>query len=269
MSAATLDAAAALGAVQHEAMNDEAPGAGEYTIDELAAASRVSSRTIRFYQSRGALQPPEIRGRVAYYGAAHKERLELISQLQDRGLRIDAIRDLMQRIDKGELDLAQWLGVEEQVQAPWVNDQARTVSEKELLELAGSTRPGWIADLVRTRLVDRHGDVYLVRSPALLVVAMRLEAGGVDLQTAMEASKILRKHFARAVAELVTLFVDGAKEANMEAKELVGLFQTLRPAGNEAVRVIFGREMEERLRGLVESGALAKIAGKERGKKRR
>ena len=43
----------------------------------------------------GALMPPEIRGRVAYYGPAHVERLKLIAQLQDRGLRIDAIRDLL------------------------------------------------------------------------------------------------------------------------------------------------------------------------------
>ena len=101
----------------------EPAGPSPYTIDELAAASHVPSRTIRFYQSRGALMPPEIRGRVAYYGPAHVERLELIAQLQDRGLRIDAIRDLLASIDRGELDLAEWLGVEQQVQAPWANDQ--------------------------------------------------------------------------------------------------------------------------------------------------
>ena len=97
----------------------------EYTIDELATVSRVPSRTIRFYQSRGALMPPEIRGRVAYYGEPHLRRLELIAQLQDRGLRIDAIRDVLGSIDRGELDLAEWLGVEQQVHAPWANDQAR------------------------------------------------------------------------------------------------------------------------------------------------
>src|SRR6516164_7373347 len=113
------------------------PERGEYTIDELASVSRVPSRTIRFYQSRGALMPPEIRGRVAYYGQAHVDRLKLIAQLQDRGLRIDAIRVLLASIDRGELDLAEWLGVEQQVQAPWVNDKPRTVTEDQLYELAG------------------------------------------------------------------------------------------------------------------------------------
>src|SRR4030088_3159235 len=95
----------------------------EHTIDEIASLSRVPSRTIRFYQSRGALMAPEIRGRVAYYGKPHVERLKLIAQLSDRGLRIDAIGDLMKRIDRGEVDLAEWLGVEEEMQAPWVTDQ--------------------------------------------------------------------------------------------------------------------------------------------------
>ena len=65
--------------------------AREYTIDELAAATRVPSRTIRFYQQAGALPKPQIRGRVAFYGDEHVERLKLVADLQDRGLRMKAI----------------------------------------------------------------------------------------------------------------------------------------------------------------------------------
>ena len=85
--------------------------APEYTIDELAALTRVPTRTIRFYQTHRALMPPVIRGRVAYYGPAHRERLERIAQLQDRGLRITAIRDLLGSIDRGEVGLAEWLAL--------------------------------------------------------------------------------------------------------------------------------------------------------------
>ncbi|KAB2899737.1 MAG: MerR family transcriptional regulator, partial [Kofleriaceae bacterium] len=118
------------------------------TIDELAAHTGVPTRTIRFYQARGALMRPEIRGRVAYYVGAHVERLRLIAQLQDRGLRIDAIRDVVAGIDRGELDLAEWLGLEREVQAPWADDQAKTVDEDGLYALAGSRRPGLVADLL-------------------------------------------------------------------------------------------------------------------------
>src|SRR5690349_16862176 len=119
-----------------------------YTIDELAAKSGVPSRTIRFYQSKGVLPAPTIKGRVAQYGDAHAERLGLIAQLQDRGLRIDAIRDVMSRVDKGELDVGEWLGLSAQLRAPWADDAARTVTEAELYELAGAKRPGLVADLV-------------------------------------------------------------------------------------------------------------------------
>jgi DNA-binding transcriptional MerR regulator len=244
------------------------PADNPYTIDELAAASHVPSRTIRFYQSRGALMAPEIRGRVAYYGPAHVERLKLIAQLQDRGLRIDAIRDLLVSIDRGELDLAEWLGVEQQMQTPWSNDRPRTCTEDELYELVGSRRPGLLADLQRSRLVERHQDVYLVRSPALVAIAMKLEAAGVDLETALEGATIIRKHVGRMAADLVEMFVKHAADGDIEARDLGKVLGSLRPLGTDAVRVIFGRTMERELRKLYESGRVAKLPGKSRRAKR-
>lgn len=246
----------------------DAPPANAYTIDELAAKTRVPSRTIRFYQSKGALQAPEIRGRVAYYGDAHVERLELIAKLHDRGLRIDAIGDLVKRIDRGELDLAEWLGVEAEMQTPWASDQPRTVSEGELYELAGSRRPGLLADLVRAKLVERRGDVYLVASPALLATAMRLEAAGVDLETASEASAVLRKHLGRAVGDLIDLFGDRVKDGALDVNDSGKLFETLRGAGPEAVRILFARAMEKSLRDLIASGKMAALSAKSKRRRK-
>jgi len=238
------------------------------TIDELAASSRVPSRTIRFYQSRGALMTPEIRGRVAYYGKPHLERLKLIAQLQDRGLRIDAIGDLLKRIDRGEVDLAEWLGVEEQMQTPWALDQARTINETELYELAGGRRPGLLADLGRAGIVERKGDVYLVGSPALLAIAMKLEAVGIDLETAASASAILRKHLGRAVGELVDLFLDRVKDGHVSMAQSKKLFETFRAVGVDSVRVLFAREMESALRKLIASGKLAALSARAHKRKR-
>jgi len=250
----------------------EAPpeDAAHYTIDDLAAKSRVPSRTIRFYQSKGALQPPVIRGRVAYYGDAHVERLELIARLQDRGLRVDAIGDLVKRIDRGEVDLAEWLGVEAEMQTPWAADQPRTVSETELYELAGERRPGLLADLVRAKLVERRGDVYLVPSPALLATAMRLEAAGVELHTASEAAAVLRKHLGRAVTDLVGLFVARVKDGAVDVGASGKLFETMRATAPEAVRIVFARAMEKALRDLSASGKLASLSAEnKRARKRR
>jgi DNA-binding transcriptional MerR regulator len=244
------------------APSSEAPQPGEYTIDELASAARVPSRTIRFYQSRGALMGPEIRGRVAYYGATHLERLKLIAQLQDRGLRMDAIRDLVTSIDRGEVDLAEWLGVERELQTSWAQDQPRTVSEAELLALAGNDRPGLVADLVRFGLVERRDDVYLVESPTLLAIAMKLEAAGIDLTTAKDAADIVRKHVGRAVSDLIELFMKRASAGELGMNDPARTLEALRPLGLEAVRVIFGRAVERGLRQLVESGALAALPRK-------
>jgi DNA-binding transcriptional MerR regulator len=239
------------------------PARSEYTIDELAAVARVPSRTIRFYQSRGALMPPEIRGRVAYYVQGHVDRLKLIAQLQDRGLRIDAIRDLLVSIDRGEVDLAEWLGIERQVQAPWVNDKPRTMTEQEVYDLAGSRRPGLIADLVRRGMLERHGDVYLTQSPALLSIGLKLELAGIDLGTVAQAWEILRKHVGRTASELVEVFVRRVEEGKLEPRDL-GQLDALRPLGMEAVRLIFGRAMEHELRSLYESGKMAKLQGRVR-----
>lgn len=237
------------------------------TIDELAARSRVPSRTIRFYQSRGALQAPEIKGRVAHYGTQHLERLKLIAQLSDRGLRVDAIGDLMKRIDRGEVDLAEWLGVEEEMQAPWAGDQPRTVTEAELYDLVGSRRPGLLADLSRAHIVERKGDVFLVNSPALLAIAIKLEGVGIDLETAAKASQILRKHLGRAVNELVELFVGRVRDGAIGISGASDLFGAFRSVGVEAVKILFAREMEGELRKLLASGKLSEVSAKAKKKR--
>jgi DNA-binding transcriptional MerR regulator len=243
----------------------------EYTIDELAAETRVPSRTIRFYQSKGALPAPQIRGRSAYYGPEHVDRLKLIGSLQDRGLRIRAIRDLLNQADKGELALNEWLGLERQLQEPWANDRPQVFSPDELQKLVGAERPGLLGELERLGQVERRGDSFLVQSPALLQVSLRLEAGGVDLETAVGAGEILRKHLRRATDELVDYFFRRSGEGfgrATTAGDLAEAYKALRPLGVESVRLVFGQEMERALRRLVASGATAELPGKARKKKR-
>jgi DNA-binding transcriptional MerR regulator len=239
-----------------------APETAEYTIDELAAVSRVPSRTIRFYQSAGAIPRPDIRGRIAYYGSAHVERLKLVADLQDRGLRIKAICALLGKIDRGELDLSEWLGLEAQLGAPWANDKPRVLDERELSDAIGERRPGLVAELVRFGLIDHQGDAFLVPSPGLLQVAMRLHAAGVDLETAAGGLSILRKHARRAARDLAKLFFKRAAAGfgrGARVTDLEAAFGALRPMSQEGLRLAFGQEMERLLRELLESGKSAAI----------
>jgi DNA-binding transcriptional MerR regulator len=243
----------------------------EYTIDELAAVSGVPSRTIRYYQSAGALPHPVIRGRVAYYSDVHVARLELVADLQDRGLRIKAIRDLLAKIESKELDLHQWLGLDAQIGTAWSEDRPRVCSTQELYELAGSQRRGLLADLVRLRLADRQGKSFLVHSPRLLRIAIELERAGVDLETAYGGAAIIRKHASRAAKDLAKYFFKRASEGfghDASSEELLEAFRAVRPMGQEALQLIFAQEMDRVVRELVEMGKTTELPKRKRKRRR-
>ena len=65
----------------------------ELSIGELAKASGVTRRTIRYYVELGLLPPPEGAGRAAVYGDEHLERLRRIQELQATRLSLEEIRD--------------------------------------------------------------------------------------------------------------------------------------------------------------------------------
>jgi DNA-binding transcriptional MerR regulator len=73
----------------------------DLTIDELAREAGTRTSTIRMYQTRGLLPPPEIRGRVGYYSSAHLARLRVIARLQERGFSLAAIKDVLNDWPRG------------------------------------------------------------------------------------------------------------------------------------------------------------------------
>ena len=68
------------------------------TVDELAAATGMTVRTVRYYAGLGLVPPPERRGRLAYYSDIHVARLKLVRALQDHGLSLTSIEDYLARI---------------------------------------------------------------------------------------------------------------------------------------------------------------------------
>lgn len=237
------------------------PAEALYTIDELAAQSGVPSRTIRYYQSKGTLPSPERRGRVAFYRAEHVERLRVIAELQDRGLRLDAIGDVLQRVEEGGDSLQDWLGMGDQLQAPWSDDRPIVLSEKDLLDRVGSRRPGALAELARLGLIERQGNsrpaMYIVPSPGLLDINVQLDRANVDSMVAGEAGEIMRRRMARLADELVAFFAERAGDGFGGAGEPEGIvrsFAALRPEGMRAIQLFFAQEMERALREFVERG---------------
>ena len=95
-----------------KAMDDE----GQLTIEELASRAGTATTTVRMYQSKGLLPPPERRGRIGYYGEGHLARLRLIAQLQEQGFSLASIKRLIKAWESGR-GLDDILGLEAQVAA--------------------------------------------------------------------------------------------------------------------------------------------------------
>ncbi len=74
----------------------------EMRVEHLSARSGVSVDTVRYYQSKGLLDPPRREGRIAWYDDDHLARLARIRTLQERGFTLATIA----RLVSGELDAA-------------------------------------------------------------------------------------------------------------------------------------------------------------------
>jgi len=70
------------------------------TIDELAARTGMTVRTVRFYAGQGLLPQPRRQGRMAYYGPEHRMRLEFVKELQDYGYTLAGIERYLSRIPR-------------------------------------------------------------------------------------------------------------------------------------------------------------------------
>ncbi|HXA29081.1 MAG TPA: MerR family transcriptional regulator [Candidatus Angelobacter sp.] len=226
-----------------------------YTVDELSARTGVSSRTIRFYQTEDILPPPRRRGRIALYGDEHVERLQLVSMLQSRGLRLTAIRDALRRVRPELVSMHEWLGLDDILRTPWTDDAPRAVTAAELRRVLANHDRITEAGLRRAGLLrDARGGGIELTSPALLSIALRLDSAGIDLDTALAAAGIVRDQLAPAAAQLVAHFADRVGRGFGSAatpKEVARAFDVLRPLSVEAVRIIFGQEIQRALHNLL------------------
>ena len=222
-----------------------------YTIDELAALTGVPSRTIRFYQAKGVLPAPRKQGRVAIYGESHADRLKVVSELQDKGLRLRAIRDVVTRPDVDGQAIQEWLGVGKRM--GWSQNVPQLLTEAQIRELLGEPKAGTISRLARKGAFEIQGEGanarYLVKSPGLLKIAVALEEAGIDLETAVGLHDILQKRLSRAAEEVVEYatsrigqgFADSTDPDDVK-RAIEALFP--KQAAGDAVRLIFGQEID-------------------------
>lgn len=217
-------------------------------MEQLAAACDVSVDTVRYYQSRGLLPPPEREGRLAFYGEEHAERIREIRSLQRKGLTLAAIkRALDGELGRTDLELAAAVAA------------ARGEAEPErLLDLeAFAVQAGVPASLIQA--VEREGirlgvsvdgevryssaDIRTVRA-ALRLLEFGLPVGEL-LALARETNAAMERLAERAV-ELFDAYVrepirDTAATEEEAAAQLVEAFESLLPAVTDLVATHFRR----------------------------
>ena len=224
----------------------------ELTIDELARETGMTVRNIRAHQSRGLLQPPEVRARTGYYGPEHVARLRLIQELQGNGYNLAAIKDLVSRSSGSSqeaLDFARAL------LAPFEDERPEVIDATELAERYG----GPDADPKLLRRAEKLGIIvplgegrYEVPSPTLLSAGETLLGLGIPLDRALDAIESVARQ-ADAVADgFVKLFLervwkpfDRAGQPETDWPTVLAALEQLRPLATEVLVAIFQPRMTQ------------------------
>jgi DNA-binding transcriptional MerR regulator len=130
------------------------------SLETLVQKSGVSARTIRYYISRGVLDPPLIAGRNACYDEKHLNKLKLIKVAQDIGKSLDQIKT-----EHEDLTKAGWKG---EIGSPFYYQDVNNASSTDFIQvIPGSERHCWtegqvipqIRISIRNDLLVMHKDL--------------------------------------------------------------------------------------------------------------
>ncbi len=232
---------------------DDGPDDAPMSLEELSEVTGVAPRTIRYYQTQKLLQRPAkdaTDGRLSRYGPEHVDRLALIGELHDRGLKLPAIRKLLDAGDPSAR-IADWLGLDDSLRGSWTADSPRLVDRSELSTLLSSTPTGTQGHFEHARLIVRQGNAWLIPNPALLDLTIGLVAEGIRTDLVLEAGSILEQHLGKAAEQLIDLFVKALGEGFGHGADTASLVNSLRPVAGDAARMIFGRQLEAAVESLL------------------
>lgn len=221
-------------------------------IDELATRTGTTSRTIRAYQAKGLLPPPEIEGRTGYYGEEHVRRLQLIDELQERGFSLQAIRQTLDTWAQGG-GLANLVGFSHVVAAPFLQEEPLLLDASELAERFPEVadRPELVARAAELGLIEPHGDGRVAApSPLLLDAGTELVRAGIPLAAVLDLVVRIRplidgiaQGFVGLVDDHLTApLVDEEADAE-QVTQVVRSIERLRPIALEVIRPFLARSL--------------------------
>ena len=175
----------------------------ELTVDELAAATGMTVRTVRYYAGLGLIPPPARRGRVAYYSGAHVARLKLVRALQDHGLSLTAIEDYLARFPaEGDADE---LAVRALALTTWSAQPPERMSRAGLDDRAGRPLDQDALDvLLALGVVQQDGDEFELQPG--FDAAVKLLALDISIDGITAAGLAVQRHTEALAEELTEIF---------------------------------------------------------------
>lgn len=232
----------------------DAAAAREYRIGELAREAGITVRTLRYYQERGLLPPPRREGRIGWYSQAHLGRLRLIGQLLDRGHALGGIGELLSAWEQG-YDLADLLGLERAMTAPWSDEAAVPVTVADISALlSGQLTADVLEEAVRLGYVDVDGDRVVHVSRRLLEATTALVREGIPLPAILATGRELQAGLDTMASLFVQLVITHLLDrgrggpAPHEVARLAETIERLRPVARTVIDAEFGRAMDRRAR---------------------
>ncbi len=255
--------ASAIGAQRGRGLSEQ-----RLTIDQLAQNTGLTVRNVRSYQSRGLIPPPEVQGRIGYYGGEHLARLQLIREMQAQGFNLTAIAHVLEQArGSGE----EVLGFTRSLMAPFETEAPEIVEQADLIErLGGEVDPALLAKAEKLGLViPIDENRYEVPSPTLLVAGERLVALGVPLKAALDTMDQLKRNTHRIAQTFVRLFLefiwkpfDDAGRPESDWPVVRAALDQLRPLASEALLAGFAPTMTQAV-----EVAFGKELGRDRSRK--
>jgi DNA-binding transcriptional MerR regulator len=203
----------------------DSPNEREFSVTELATRSGVPVSSIRMYQQRKLLAPPERRGRNGVYDQSHLDRLVLIERLQARGYSLAAILDVIEQQAGG---LANLLDAEIPTMAA---EQAITMSLLELVQRLPSADFS-LETLQRTSdlgILEINGSDVTVRQPAFLAAGQALAALNIPTSAILDAYEAMRANvegIANAFAHVFDTYTDTGRQFRENARVTVDELDT-------------------------------------------
>jgi DNA-binding transcriptional MerR regulator len=220
---------------------------GLLTIDELAAAAGMTVRTVRFYAAKGLLPAPIRKGRVGYYGSAHRLRLDLVRELQGHGYALAGIERHLSRIP---IDATgDELAVYRARLMPWEPEPAEEFDRAGLERRAGQPLGDEDLDfLIEIGILAEPTPDHFRATPSMLAFGVELLAVPVPRETLRESAAVIEQHATAMAAGLTDVFRRGVWEPfrrgeliGMDAEQLASVMARLRPLTVQGLVAAFER----------------------------